>query len=442
MVTSTPAPHTVGSAYGSGPLLDPLAGYPTGSRRSTSPWLPPTSRCAASSSARSTANSTEPIRRTTIIDASRHRALPAPPERAHTPVRISPTSPLRRSWSEPPATRRQRRRRGPSPRARRRSQRPRCLRRSRSRPCRSRPRPHPALPRSPPTSTRNSPTKASPADRAQVQATPVAGELDDPPANVQSSPSARLSAHQDRENAGKVCRAKAPSHVFGAVSPAEWCRYRPSSLEGYGRGHRANLRSSYTTRFDTMAHLQSALSELADQLTGTDPTLTTAPGRDRRHRTAGVDRRRTVRSDRRRAGRAHTAADRAAQRAPAQAGVHAGRGCRGWDPQAVDRVVLSRVARAAPPDRQGVVGGDHARLHHRHLYQEGRRPGQSAGLRLGYLQVDGVADLQGHRRRRRRAAQPPPGSSAVRVRVARRHLRARPRARPGRVQSGRDRLPR
>jgi len=47
--------------------------------------------------------------------------------------------------------------------------------------------------------------------------------------------------------------------------------------------------------------------------------------------------------------------------------------------------------------------------------------------------------LQRHRRRRHRAAYPPAGSPAVRVRLARRHLRPRARGRPGRVQSGRDR---
>ncbi len=48
-------------------------------------------------------------------------------------------------------------------------------------------------------------------------------------------------------------------------------------------------------------------------------------------------------------------------------------------------------------------------------------------------------DLQAHRRRRRGAPQPPAGPPAVRVRVARRHLRPRARARPGRLEGGRDR---
>ena len=42
--------------------------------------------------------------------------------------------------------------------------------------------------------------------------------------------------------------------------------------------------------------------------------------------------------------------------------------------------LLPGVARAAPADRQGLVGGDHDRVHHRHLDPEGRRPGQGARL--------------------------------------------------------------
>lgn len=60
------------------------------------------------------------------------------------------------------------------------------------------------------------------------------------------------------------------------------------------------------------------------------------------------------------------------RRSPTQAaGDPRGRG-RGRDPQAAAGVVLSRAARAPPADRQGVVGSDHDRLHHRDVDQEGR----------------------------------------------------------------------
>ena len=44
--------------------------------------------------------------------------------------------------------------------------------------------------------------------------------------------------------------------------------------------------------------------------------------------------------------------------------------------------LLPGAARTAAADRQGPVGGDHDRLRHRDLDEEGRRPRQSAGLRL------------------------------------------------------------
>ena len=55
---------------------------------------------------------------------------------------------------------------------------------------------------------------------------------------------------------------------------------------------------------------------------------------------------------------------------------------------------------------QGVVGGDHDRLHHRHLDPQGRRPGPGAGLRVGGVEVDGVADLRRDRRGGRRVPHP------------------------------------
>jgi len=62
----------------------------------------------------------------------------------------------------------------------------------------------------------------------------------------------------------------------------------------------------------------------------------------------------------------------------------------------------------------------------RHLDPQGRRSGQSVGLRLGDLEVDGVEDLHPDRRRRHRAQDTPLGSSAVRVRLVGRHLRPCP----------------
>ena len=80
-------------------------------------------------------------------------------------------------------------------------------------------------------------------------------------------------------------------------------------------------------------------------------------------------------------GERHRDANEPTQRAPPQAGVDAGGGSRVEDPQAPIRVVLPGAAGTAPADRQGVVGGDHDRLHHRHLDPEGRRPRQGVGLR-------------------------------------------------------------
>ena len=53
-------------------------------------------------------------------------------------------------------------------------------------------------------------------------------------------------------------------------------------------------------------------------------------------------------------------------------------------------VVLPVAAGASPPGGQGVVGGDHDRLRHRDLDPEGRRPGQSAGVRHRGLEVHRV----------------------------------------------------
>ena len=42
-------------------------------------------------------------------------------------------------------------------------------------------------------------------------------------------------------------------------------------------------------------------------------------------------------------------------------------------PEAAGGVVLPELVGAAPPGRPSVVGGDHDRVHHRHLNSEGRR---------------------------------------------------------------------
>ncbi|MAT05530.1 MAG: hypothetical protein CL424_10865 [Acidimicrobiaceae bacterium] len=68
------------------------------------------------------------------------------------------------------------------------------------------------------------------------------------------------------------------------------------------------------------------------------------------------------------------------------------------------------------------MGGDHDRLHHRHLDSEGRRPGPRAGVRVGNLEVDGLEDLQGHRRGSRRVPHPSARPSGDALRVPRRHL--------------------
>ena len=169
------------------------------------------------------------------------------------------------------------------------------------------------------------------------------------------------------------------------------------------------------------------------------PVVVDVATRHPHRRAAGVDRSRAHRDDRRRPGRTHAGADGAAQRASPEAAVDPGRRRRGRHPEAAQRLVLPGAARAASSGRPGVVGGDHDRLHHRHLDPEGRRPRQGAGLRQRDLEVDGVADLRRDRRRRRRAAHPPARSSAVRLRLARRHLRPCPRAPPRHLESGRDR---
>ena len=156
-------------------------------------------------------------------------------------------------------------------------------------------------------------------------------------------------------------------------------------------------------------------------------------------RPARADRSRAHHADRRRPGR--TQPERTALRnghRPKLLSTPAG-DVEVGDPEAAHRVVLPGAARAAPPGRSGVVGGDHDRLHHRHLDAEGRRPGQGARLRHRGVEVDGVADLRRDRRRRRRAAHPPPGSSAVRLRLAGRHLRPCPRAPPRHLEGGGDR---
>src|SRR3954462_3257017 len=120
-----------------------------------------------------------------------------------------------------------------------------------------------------------------------------------------------------------------------------------------------------------MTMYESAVSDLATRLAGTDPSLSTAlrdilavalqelfeaelttvigaaPGEHSPERLA-------LRNGHR-----------------PEARVDPGGGCRGGDPGAAHRVVLPRVARAVPADRQGVVGGDHDGVHHRHLHQEG-----------------------------------------------------------------------
>ena len=68
-----------------------------------------------------------------------------------------------------------------------------------------------------------------------------------------------------------VGHAGTDHHEEVGVSPTEWCRSRPVQPDPDWTGHRANLRSSYTTRFDTMARLQSVLPDLAERMTGTDP---------------------------------------------------------------------------------------------------------------------------------------------------------------------------
>ena len=57
-------------------------------------------------------------------------------------------------------------------------------------------------------------------------------------------------------------------------------------------------------------------------------------------------------------------------------------------------IVLPVVAGASPPDRSGVVRGDHGGLRDRHVGPQGRRPRQGAGCRHRDQQVRGLSDLR------------------------------------------------
>ena len=152
---------------------------------------------------------------------------------------------------------------------------------------------------------------------------------------------------------------------------------------------------------------------------------------------AGTDRRRADRGDRRRAARADRDPDEPAQRGAGPAVVDTGGGRRAADPEGAGGVVLPVAAGAAPAGRPGAVGGDHDRLHHRHLDPQGRRPGPGAGCRLRGVEVDGVTDLRRDRRGGRRVPHPPPRPHRVPLRVSRRHLRQGPQQPPDRLPGGR-----
>ena len=77
------------------------------------------------------------------------------------------------------------------------------------------------------------------------------------------------------------------------------------------------------------------------------------------------------------------------QRQPASVVVDEGRRCRAGDPEAAPGVVLPVGARAAPPDRPGVVRGGDGGLRARRVDPQGRRPRRGARPRVGDLQVRG-----------------------------------------------------
>ena len=90
-------------------------------------------------------------------------------------------------------------------------------------------------------------------------------------------------------------------------------------------------------------------------------------------------------------------AERDAQRVAVEDGVDPRGRRRGQDPQAPEGFVLPGAARAAPSGRPGPVEGDHDRLRGGHVHTEGRRPRQSARVRVGRVEVHRVTHLCGHR---------------------------------------------
>src|SRR5881628_2194997 len=107
-----------------------------------------------------------------------------------------------------------------------------------------------------------------------------------------------------------------------------------------------------------MTAYESALSDLAARLAGTDASLSTAL-RDILSTALQELIEAELTSVIGAAPGEHTADRLALRTASSEAGVDTGGSCRGRDPQAAHRFVLSEVARAAPADRQGLVGGDH-----------------------------------------------------------------------------------
>src|SRR5687768_11840825 len=79
----------------------------------------------------------------------------------------------------------------------------------------------------------------------------------------------------------------------------------------------------------------------------------------------------------------------APEREPVPVVVDQGRGREPADPQAPPGQLLPLVARAAPADRQGAVGGGHGGLRPWGVDPQGRRFGPGAGDRGGDLQERG-----------------------------------------------------